>query len=319
MTAFDYDKLALNAPPAWLALSRCDGERWEGTLGFVEAITEVPSFPDGFFQGREGQLEYGYKFEFVLDDPSLAVVHQYGIPIYNPACLTARKNWFIRYRDILEKHIANPLPTKVFAFSKGHLTDPYCTFRASAAGPFPWPKSKPLPRCAFCQEQLAFMSVLDFRHFSEICCVPVPGQALALHACARCGFSNDPECYALTWLGNGNDIEIIGDAEKSVDLGFAWDSFDFPTVPYSAEELTDDKLFLKEWNFFCIFSCYAQKIGGHIFWIQGDSIPVDRNGQPMRFIGQFFGTPDVEIGDGGIAYVFYSETTGQTELVVQYY
>jgi len=33
----------------------------------------------------------------------------------------------------------------------------------------------------------------------------------------------------------------------------------------------------------------------------------------------FFGTPDVEIGDGGIAYVFYSETTGQTELVVQDY
>jgi hypothetical protein len=164
------------------------------------------------------------------------------------------------------------------------------------------------------------MGVLDFRAINEVCNLHVPGSALALHGCptSRCGFTK-PENWAITWLGDGDEIEIIGDPQRAVELGTAWDSVDFPTVAYHGESLTDDRFFTMEGSIFQNFTCYGPKIGGHVFWIQGDQTPVDRNGKPMTFIGQCFGTSEVEIGDGGIAYIFFSSTTNQTEVITQSY
>jgi hypothetical protein len=192
--------------------------------------------------------------------------------------------------------------------------------RGTPGGPFPWPKSVPQPVCGNCQEPLLFMGLLDFRTFSDVSNLRLPGQALALHGCptSRCGVL-DPENCAITWFRDGIELEIVGDQSRAVEVGTAWHSVDFPTVTYWAHELTDDRHFSMEGSVYQNFTCSAPKIGGHVMWIQDAVIPVDSKGQPMTFIGQFFGTADVEIGDGGIAYIFFSEATAQTEVVVQFY
>jgi hypothetical protein len=67
------------------------------------------------------------------------------------------------------------------------------------------------------------------------------------------------------------------------------------------------------------FACPLNKVGGHVRWIQSDGTPCDGNGNPMQFVGQFLGSRDVELGDGGAAYVFFSDETRETKAVLQYY
>jgi hypothetical protein len=313
MAAFDYDKLAPNAPPAWLAISHLGGV-WQG-IPCVEEVSDVP-FTTDFMNGRQRQLEHGWTFEFVMDDPDKPFVHGYGIAITKPAHLTARKNWFIRYRTLLESHLINPLPTQVFTFSDCQLEDVYGSLRGTPGGPFPWPKGQPQPLCGYCHKRLVFMGQLDFRRFDKVGNLQLPGAALSLHGCANCG-PCELKTTALTWLRYGDEIEIVGDPTHPAQVGTPWDSYDFPTVSYHADDICDDRFFLMERSIYFNFTCHAPKIGGHVFWIQSDDTPVDSAGKPMTFIGQFFGTSEVEIGDSGMAYIFFSETTGQTEFLSQ--
>jgi hypothetical protein len=64
---------------------------------------------------------------------------------------------------------------------------------------------------------------------------------------------------------------------------------------------------------------FGTKIGGHVFWIQDDSIPKCRCKKPMQYLGQFASSEDLQFGDCGIVYVFYcaGNRCRQTKIVEQ--
>jgi hypothetical protein len=292
-----------------------DVPRWP--RGWDQVVGIFPSPRDrGLFACLKGWLRDNDPLPIQVrkDKPSLKVIHS-GISIGNPACLTAREHWFQRFADVLHPHLRDPLPTQVFTYFPGKLRDPLQTHKSTARGPFPFPKGARWPTCGACGKRLGFVGVLDFRRLSA---ANLPGSSLVYHACTACGVGPEEETYTLTWLKEGQDLQFLGgELCRPVQVGTRWETTDFPTPFYHADEATDRGPFLQERHIYDNFSCFADKVGGHIFWIQGNETPRDARGRPMQFIGQFQGTDDVSIHDG-LAYVFYSPRTAETRLVIQY-
>jgi hypothetical protein len=80
-----------------------------------------------------------------------------------------------------------------------------------------------------------------------------------------------------------------------------------------AEEITKERPFVLENGIFYNFSTFADKVGGHPCWVQGDWTPVDTTGKAMIFIGQL-----TSISKDYAVYLFFSGMTKETEMVVQY-
>jgi hypothetical protein len=264
----------------------------------------------------------GRRVSVLLDHPSLNVNH-YGISIENSSWLTARDNWFERYQNVLEPHLRDPRIAQVYTLAPGRLTDPLATHKSSSQGPFPLPRGTDWPTCGFCDCPMGFLGVLDFRDYSA---VPVPRGSLVLHVCTECCGSvvADREAWSLTWIKEGDEIEIMGDVNNEVLVGTRWEAteYAFPGC-YKAGDLATTGPFLHEHSIYFSFSCLADKVGGHVFWIQSEDRLFDENsfvskdGESMTYIGQFVGSPDIEIGDGGIAYLLYSPRTGNTIMYPQ--
>jgi hypothetical protein len=253
------------------------------------------------------------------DHPGLAVTH-YGIRIQSPCWLTCRDIWFQRHASILEPHLRDPQVARVLTFSPGEVHDPLISHKSSATGPFAFPRGAAWPMCRLCHSRMAFLGALDFRDFRA---VPVPRGALVLHACQNCGVVADPEAWTLTWIKEGEPVQILGDGRQQVLVGTPWSATEYPRPADYPKGLTDCGYFLDEDSIYLNFSCFADKIGGHVFRIQGhyvdDAPPTDSRGHPMIYIGQFIGSPDVEIGDGGIAYLYYSPTTEETVMYPEWF
>src|SRR5262249_40708084 len=184
--------------------------------------------------------------------------------------------------------------------------------KSSATGPFAFSRGVAWPSCRVCQRRMAFLGTLDFRDYRA---VPVPRGALVLHVCKECGVVADPEAWTLTWIKEGELVEILGNGKQQVLVGTPWSATEYPSLANYPHELTDSGYFLDEDSICLNFPCFADKIGGHVFRNQGhyvnDAPPTDSRGHPMVYIGQFIASPDVEIGDGGIAYIYYSPATGE--------
>jgi hypothetical protein len=253
------------------------------------------------------------------DRADLPVTH-YGLAIKSPCWLTCRDIWFQRYASILEPHLSDPQVAQVFTFSSGELRDPLLSHKSSATGPFAFPCGAAWPSCGFCHTRMAFLGALDFRDYRA---VPVPQGALVLHVCKECGVCADPEAWKLTWIKEGEPVEILGDGNRQVLVGTRWFAMEYPRPANYPRDLTDSGYFLDEDSIYRNFSCFADKIGGHVFRIQGhyvdDAPPTDSRGHPMVYIGQFIASSDVEIGDGGIAYIYYSPATEETVMYPEWF
>jgi hypothetical protein len=253
------------------------------------------------------------------DRPSWRV-NRSGIYITNPACLTARDNWIERYESVLEPHLRDPRVAQVYTFVPGKPSDPFATHKSSRHGPFPFPRGKPWPRCGFCDQPLGFLGVMDFRGFTD---VPVPNGSLVVHVCTHCGACADRQAWAATWILEGEPIEILGDAAAQVLVGTSWDATEYPTPAMRAEKLVTSGPFLGETAIYEYFCCFANKRGGHVFWIQHEGRLDDEHsfvsdaGEPMTYIGQFLDSPDIELGDSAVAYLLYSPRTGETIMYPQ--
>ena len=118
-------------------------------------------------------------------------------------------------------------------------------------------------------------------------------------------------------------MEILGDRLQRVLVGTPWFATEYRDPKVGFYEFTDSGLFLDENSIYFNFSCLADKIGGHVFRIQGhyvnDAPPNDTRGNPMIYIGQFIGSPDIEIGDCGIAYIYYSPATDETVMYPEWF
>ena len=80
---------------------------------------------------------------------------------------------------------------------------------------------------------------------------------------------------------------------------------EFPCPALCSTDLSADARFARECGIHMNFTCPLTKIGGHLQWIQsGTSVPQDRLGVPMHYVGQFTSTDDLDLGDGGIVYIF---------------
>jgi hypothetical protein len=308
-------------PEAWLVIER----------GY--AIGAFPSAdPEALARGWEWWFSSDAPTTIVRDEPSLQVNH-YGIYILNPSWLTARDNWFERYADILEKHLRDPAQAIVYTLAPGQLTDPFVTHKSSKNGPFPYPRGKEWPKCGFCHTRLGFLGVMDFRN----CSLPhVPRASLVLHVCTgECGPCSNRETWSLTWIKEGDDIEILGESGIPVLVGTPWLATEYPRPENgtNAESMVNSGPFRQERGIFLNYSCFADKVGGHVFWIQPGYDPKDlttpiltdensfvtEEGERMTYIGQFTSSPDIEIGDSGLAYLLHSPRTGETIIDVQYF
>jgi hypothetical protein len=268
---------------------------------------------------RENHLESSASV--LLDHPSVQVLHHSIVPS-NPSWLTARDNWFERHRAVLEPHLRDPLTATVYTFTPGKLTDPLVSHKSSKDGPFAFPRGREWPRCGFCNSRLGFLGALDFRKAADR---QIPRGSLVLHGCTECGICADREAWTLTWIKQDEEIEILGDASKRILVGTPWEvtEYPLPAPELSAEELAASGLF-SEMGFLNNFSCLTDKVGGHVFWIQHEEGRcIDENsfvsdeGEPMTYIGQLGDSPDIEIGDGGIAYLLFSPRTGETIMYPQ--
>lgn len=286
-------------PEAWLLLA-----------DYGNGPKVVGAFPSPDDPRLEAMAKEKFIFNpsVVLDHPSLKVTC-YGLGINNPSWLTARDNWFERYAEILEPRLTDPKVSQVFTFEPGKLEDPLMTHKSTANGPFPFPLGKPWPKCGICRNELGFFGVLDFRDYEA---VRVPKGSLVTHACTECGV--DMHTSQTTWINENEPIAILGDRDTPILVGKRWRATEYPTLAIYSNELVSDGQFLEESSIYFNFSCFANKVGGHVFRIQGhygDIIP-DSNGEPMVYIGQLLDSPDIVIGDCGVAYLYYSPSTGET-------
>jgi hypothetical protein len=316
-----FEKLApSNAPEAWLAVMSPGREDYVVAVAGSEKELDILQLK----KDKVNWINLGHDIVAVKDSPSLRVQYQGGFwwNDEDPAQLAARKNWFLRYQAILEKHLKDPLPALVQFYKRGRPDDLLCTMRSTKSGPFPFPKGADWPRCRHCLERMAFVGVLDFRDYHRIGQAAIPDGSLVLHGCNECSIPClDNESTSLKWLTPDQQIELQGTsgAGEDVELGVTWETMEFPTPAFYPEELSADPAFLKEDSIYEYFACPLNKVGGHLRWIQGDYTPTDRKGNPMKYIGQFTGTKDVELGDAGILYLFFSDETGETDSVLQYY
>lgn len=339
-----YEQLAPpGTPNPWLAVIA------PGTRDYVIQIAESKDAID--LRALEDQwsnwIKQGYTIEIVRDDPTLRVRYCSGLYTngwleVSAAVLAARRNWFLRYRDILDRKLADPLPTLVQLYERRPMEDIFGTMRSTRNGPFPFPSNADWPRCGECGESMAFIGVLDFRAYCSVGKVGnVPAGALVLHGCDRCTIPcTDDAATSLTWITAEMRVEVRRGpdvADDAIEVGRAFKTIEFPTPALGAEELSirphvpnDPRQATRammtgsavEWgerDFDQTFTCPLTKVGGHLNWIQNDETPNDRSGRPMQFIGQFIGSRDVDLGDSGIAYIFFSDETRETNVRVQFY
>jgi hypothetical protein len=268
-------------------------------------------------------IKLGHDIVAMQDSPAVKAQYRGGLWACGetPALLTARRNWFQRYRTILEPHFRDPVPAIIHFYKRRLPDDLLCTMRSTESGPFPFLKGGDWPRCGHCQERMAFIGVLDFRNYNRVGKVQVPRGALVLHGCDQCTIpcTDDKSC-SLTWITPEQKIELWGREKKStIEVGIPWETIEFPTPSYPDFDPAQDADFAKEHAPWDNFACPLNKIGGHIRWIQDPYEPLDRDGNGMHYIGQFTETKDVELADSGIVYIFYSEQTQETKAVLQYY
>jgi hypothetical protein len=80
-------------------------------------------------------VQSGDKIVVIKDDPTLRVHYCGGLYCggdlqAGPVHLAARRNWFLRYKHILDPHLANPLPTVVQFYERRPLEDLLGTMRS---------------------------------------------------------------------------------------------------------------------------------------------------------------------------------------------
>jgi hypothetical protein len=300
-------------PEAWLVVLEQAGRSGQAAFpaqddpGLLAYLQECQNYP---------QPE---RFRIMRDDPSLDISYS-GLTISNPCWLTVRDNWFQRHQQILDNHLRDPRVAQVFTYAPGALRDPLTSLKSSADGPCPLPSGSAWPVCGLCEQRMAFVGVLDFREYSV---GALPGDSLVLHICKECLYYFDPTARALTWIARDEAIEVQGDQAQQVSVGTRWFVTEYPTPAFYAEDLAGEQLqtasFLDEKGIFFNFTCFADKVGGHVFWIQEDNTPADSQGHPMVYIGQLTGSDDVHLGDCGLACIFYSPNTTETEMIIQFF
>jgi len=321
-----YERLAPpGAPEPWLAVIAPGREDYVIQIAASEEAIDIRGLEKEWINWTK----QGDEIIVVKDRPSLRVhycggLYGGGVLEAGPELLAARRNWFLRYKNILDPQLANPLPALVQCYERRPLVDLLSTMRSTRSGPFPFPEHADWPRCGECGEPMAFIGALDFRGYRRIgSLVHVPEGALVLHGCDRCTFAcTDDTSMSLNWITSEMPLGLRRETdgqEDAIEVGRSYETIEFSTPAYYSEDLSDDPDFAKEWGIYNNFACPLNKVGGQIFWIQDDDTPRDENGDAMCFIGQFIGSRDVQFADTGTLYLFFSDGTRETKAVLQFY
>jgi hypothetical protein len=153
---------------------------------------------------------------------------------------------------------------------------------------------------------MVMVGELDFRSYAE---VAVPRGSLVLHGCPACCLCADEETWSVHWLVEGESLEIHGDATAQVLLGTRWYVTEYPT-PEFEEFPPETGSLAAEGTIYFNFVCGTDKVGGHLFWIQGATEEMDPG---LVYIGQMTGEDASLIKwDSPIVYLFYAPETQRT-------
>ncbi|GEM_PF-6169006 len=239
-----------------------------------------------------------------------------GVCILRPEHLTVRNNWLARNREWIKPLEGQAREAVAFTWEEGPVDDPLA---GRLGGPAPMRKGAPWPTCEHCRKPMTFFGAIDFRGTPER--EGVPGDTLTYFQCLD---SLGEGTSAWAWLKQGDDIAIVdpteGGKRTTRRKGTRWKTVDYPfdlNGPISKESGNSNGT-VGHSACDSVTVC-ATKIGGHISWEQGDETPTCECGERMRFVGQFIGGYDLELGDSGIAYIFQCPSTkcGKTRIVLQ--
>ena len=235
----------------------------------------------------------------VRDSSSLEILYE-GRFIESKAELIAREHWLARYSDIMDTRFKDPRKAAVFLLGDKKTSSVVV-------------QSDGLIQC--------FNDVYDVLISLDLNNHPVLTGLKGKH---------------FVFLINSNDFDSDASflcvlVEESVrnELIAAFESGDFEYLSsfivddyadpgFDNEDLSEvHRLFSLEQSFYMNYNWFGVKMGGEIYLIQDEEIPMDSTGNEMVFLLQVGGLNCMEIGDDGLIYVFYSEKTGEVKTLQQ--
>ena len=255
----------------------------------------------------------------VKDSPDLPVLGNYQLASEpSKLGLKAREIWFQRYREVLAPALPDARTAIVFLLNEGKPKSPFRTWMAR----LPENATVSLPTCPVGDVRCDVVAHLNFTHHD----LPfrLPGLSLLLFTNSE--ESLTAEAWHWTWLDRSDRVrleEILSVTDRCLSgpavrvTEYDSDAVDEQLLDLSAPGA---ERYQNSWEKgYFMFASGATKVGGGVFYIQGDPGVFDSEGNRMVFIGQVASTEFCEMGDSGIAYIHYSPVTQEIQIVVSYF
>ena len=284
-----------------------------------EMFAKMPGLASSFT--LEGQMaeeleKAERELQFFEDSPDLPVLGGYELASrVSRAALKAREIWFQRYREVLSPALPPAKRATLFLLKKGKPKSPYRTWIAKM-DPGACEAALGLPPSGGPCDVVAH---LNFTHHD----LPfsLPGSSVLLATTDADCF--EPDGWIISWLQRSDrpllesllaktEICLSGPAVRVTE--YDADAVDEELLDHSAacaERFLDSS----EETYF-MYAFRATKVGGGVFYIQGNPDVRDCEGNAMSYIGQVGCTEFFKMGDSGIAYLFYSPFTQETKISV---
>jgi hypothetical protein len=298
--------LAAAAEPAapWLALRPGDG-------GILSVVAVAETADAARLAGRAVDPIAAWRIE--PDRPELDVHFDMQLPL-TPAVLRSREIWFDRHRATLAPFLGDPVPATCLLPSATSvaLADPFIPHIGGAGVVRPWPRDLPPPVCGGCSKPLGLLAVVEVARPDW----PAATDAvLVVHLCAEHWF--EARGMDLRFVARTAPVTTLGTVHRATTLT-PLPTYDRPVREVAGRELPerfseeDDGL-----SQFTVFNHY--KIGGLPAWIQDPEEPTAPPGVRWQFLGQFYETDEIGLGDSGTLYVFASPDGNTLAAVAQCY
>lgn len=260
------------------------------------------------------------RYLFAPDHPELPVVSTGPLAGgANALALKAREIWFQRFRELLEPALPPARRATLFLLEERAPRSPFRTFAVKLKGRS---RQLKLPKCPECGKACDVAINLNFTHHD----LPfrLPGFSLLLQTCSE--HNGVADWWHCRWLSRTAKPELQA-LLKSAEVTLAGPAV--KVVEYD-DEAVDEELIHRSgpkaeayhdsWEkTYGLFASSHTKVGGGVFWIQGNPGLMDSAGKPLQFIGQVGSNEFIEMFDAGILYILYSPDTQETVLSTQCY
>ena len=221
-----------------------------------------------------------------------------------------------------EKISAPSVPMWILLREDGNFVNPFVGHEGSGDAIFPWPCAK-RPRCHICREPLMCLKVIEGDGSPEW--FTSESGSLVILLCREHWY--EEKCREARWVSKLATFHVHGTA------GSGWLTTYVPRQdrPLAAGVHDDDvteayraageRFSIERLEDFMVYD--GSKLGGVPYWIQDPKLPCGsglfRRRKDWKFVGQFCGNQDIELGDSGLLYLWRDPASGALGTSVQCY